>query len=259
MNEFRFNAKLVIFIIIFSFMMAPAYSKNIPYKQIINTEEMLPYNFTSDSGEIIGINVDIVKVLFKRLNIDYEINLYPWTRAYKQTLSYENNGLISTARTLNREDMFKWVGPLSSGQGYLYKLKSRDDIQIKSLDDAKKYSVAIVRGGVYQNLFESLGFKVGENLMPFSYSKQYFQPFLLGKVDLILGSDIVLPYILQKIGINIDLVEPAVKMIDTKGNYLALNIKTSDEVVKILNDELQRMKDSGEFQKIIDSYNLNSK
>jgi len=258
MIGFRFNSILsILLIIIFFLMIAPASAKKTRYTLTINTEEMLPYNFTSDSGEIIGINVDIVKALLNNSKIKYEINLYPWTRAYKKTLSYENNGLISTARTPNREDMFKWVGPLSSGQGYLYKLKSRDDIQIKSLDDAKKYSVAIVRGGVYQNLFESLGFKVGENLMPFSYSKQYFQPFLLGKVDLILGSDIVLPYILQKIGINIDLVEPAVKMIDTKGNYLALNKNISDDLVEKLNDELQKMKDSGEFQKIIDSYNLN--
>jgi polar amino acid transport system substrate-binding protein len=240
-------------------MIAPASAKKTRYILTINTEEMLPYNFTANSGEIIGINVDIVKVLFEKLNVDYEMNLYPWTRAYKKTLSHENNGLISTARTPNREGMFKWVGPLASGQGYLYKLKSRGDIQLTSLDDAKNYSVAIVRGGVYQNLFENLGFKVGENLMPFSYSKQYFQPFLLGKVDLILGSDIVLPYILQKIGINIDLVEPAVKMIDTKGNYLALNMNTPDEVVERLNNELQKMKDSGEFQKIIDSYNLNRK
>jgi len=240
-------------------MIAPASAKKTRYTLTINTEEMLPYNFTSDSGEIIGINIDIIKALLSNTDVNYDIKLYPWTRAFKQTHSHENYGLISTARTPSREEMFKWVGPLASGQGYLYKLKSRDDIQLTSLDDAKKYSVAIVRGGVYQNLFENLGFKVGENLMPFSYSKQYFQPFLLGKVDLILGSDIVLPYILQKIGLNINLVEPAVKMIDTKGNYLALNKNISDDLVEKLNAELQKMKDSGEFQKIIDSYNLNLK
>ena len=79
---------------------------------------------------------------------------------------------------------------------------------------------------------------------------------LLDKVDLILGSDIVLPYILQKLDINIDLVEPAVKMIDTQGSSLAFNINMSDELVEILNNELQKMKDKGEFQKIIDSYKL---
>lgn len=238
-------------------MIAPASAKKTRYTLTINTEEMLPYNFTSDSGEIIGINVDIIKALFSNAGVNYDIKLYPWTRAFKKTHSLEKNGLISTARTADREQMFKWVGPLASGQGYLYKLKSRGDMHLTSLDDAKKYSVAIVRGGVYQDLFENLGFKVGENLMPFSYSKQYFQPFLLGKVDLILGSDIVLPYIFQKLGFNIGLVEPALKMIDTQGNFLALNINTSDEIVKILNDELQKLKDTGEFQKIIDSYKLN--
>jgi len=257
MKGLRLNLIIFIYFTLLSLaIMTTAYAQNLPDKLTINTEEMLPYNFTSESGDIKGINVDIVKTLLSNVKVNYEINLYPWTRAYKQTLIHENYGLISTARTPDRENKFKWVGPLASGQGYLYKLKSRGDIYLTSLDDAKKYSVAIVRGGVYQSLFEGLGFKVGENLMPFAYSKQYFQPFLLGKVDLILGSDIVLPYILQKLDINIDLVEPAVKMIDTQGNFLALNINTSDELVEILNNELQKMKKEGEFQKIIDSYKL---
>jgi len=256
MIGFRFKSKLIIFVIIFHFMMTPAYSKQIPYKLTINTEPMLPYNFISDKNEIVGINVDIVKAILKKSKIDYKIEVYPWVRAYQKTLKKNDHGLISTARTPKREPLFKWVGPLASGRGYLYKLKNREDIKLKTLNDAKQYSVAVVRGGVYQAIFEDLGFKVGENLIQFSYSKQYFQPFLLGKVDLILGSDIVLPHMLQKIDISMELVEPAVKMIDTSGNYLALNKSTPDEIVEKLNKELQKLKDSGEFKNIINTYRL---
>ena len=257
MIVYKFYATLLIILSIFFCLMSVCvFAKQTPLKFTINTEEMLPYNYTLDSGEVVGINTDIVKTLFDKVQINYDLKLFPWTRAYKNTLTIENNGLISTARTVERENLFKWVGPLASGQGYLYKLKNRKDINLTSLEDAKQYSVAVVRGGVYQNFFENLGFKVGENLLPFAYSKQYFQPFLLGKVDLILGSDIVLPYVFKKLDIDISIVEPAVKMEDTQGNFLAVNKNTPDAIIKQLNDELKKMKDSGEFQKIVDSYKV---
>ena len=236
-----------------------AYAKQPDERITINSEVMSPYNFMSNTGEIKGINVDIVKTIFKNLGINYTFNLYPWPRAFNNTLTNENHGLISTTYTKQRADLFKWVGPLASGKGYLYKLKSRKDIQLKKIDDAKNYTVAVVRGGVDQTYFEKLGFEVGKNLMLFSYNEEYIKPFLLGKVDLILASSIVLPYLLKELDTDIDLLKPEGEMIYTVGNFLALHKSTPDEMVKKLNKALQKLKDSGEYQKIIDSYDLKKK
>ncbi|MGV8495432.1 hypothetical protein ACV342_32445, partial [Pseudomonas aeruginosa] len=37
----------------------------------------------------------------------------PWDRVYQQALSEPGYGVFSTARTPEREDKFKWVGPLA--------------------------------------------------------------------------------------------------------------------------------------------------
>ncbi len=249
LTGFGITIKSFIFMILFiSFI---AQSEN---KLIINTEVMVPYNYYSKNKEIVGINVDIVKSITKKINMQTVFHLYPWPRAYKNTLDKNNAGLISTARNANRENEFKWVGPLASGKGYLYKLKSRKDISVSSMADAKNYVIAAVRGDIYQTIFEELGFELEKNLVLFSYNAEYMKPFLFGKVDLILGSDLVLPYLLSINGSNVSQVEPVVKMPDTQGNYLALNKNVSDAVVNKLNKALIELKRSTEYQEIINKY-----
>ena len=229
-------------------------AKRSNYHLDINTEIMLPYNFYGDDNKVIGINIDIVKVLLERTNISADINIYPWVRSYQQTLKQSNAALMSTARTPERESLFKWVGPLASGKGYLYRLKSRDDLHINSLTEAHDYSVAVVRGDVYQKIFEGLGFEVNKNLILFSYNAEYMKPFLAGKVDFILGSDVVLPYILAANGSSIDIVTQVIKIPDTQGNYLALNNNVPDEVVEKLNQALVELKQSEEYDRILNKY-----
>lgn len=224
------------------------------YHLNINTELMVPYNFYSESNDIVGINIDIVKAILKRSNISANFNIYPWVRSYKTTLSQSNAGLMSTARTPEREKLFKWVGPLASGKGFLYKLSNREDVTVKTIEDAKQYLVAVVRGDIYQKVFQDLGFELNKNLILFSYNAEYIKPFLMGKVDLILGSDIVIPYMLSERGHDTSLVTSLVKIPDTQGNYLALNNNVPDEIVEKLNNALVELKADREYQQIIERY-----
>src|SRR3546814_11105075 len=53
--------------------------------------------------------------MFSRANIRYELTLrFPWDRIYKQVLEQPDQGLFSTTFTAEREQQFKWVGPLAS-------------------------------------------------------------------------------------------------------------------------------------------------
>ena len=42
-----------------------------------------------------------------------------------------------TVRSGKREGLFKWVGPLAPRKMWLYKLKKRKDINVKTLEDAR--------------------------------------------------------------------------------------------------------------------------
>lgn len=236
------------------FITLPTNAFNHPMQLTILTEEMAPYNFSNEQGKIKGINVDIVKEILELNNIEYTFEIYPWARAFKNAQAINNVGLISTAYTEKRKDMFKWVGPIASSQAYLYKLSHRNDIQIANIEQAKNYTIAIVRNDIYQNLFVAQGFEVGKNLMVFSNTTEYFKLFFEGKIDLVLGSDIVMPFHLFKAGHTTSIVTPLVKIDGAKGNYLALNKSVPDTLVKKLNNSLTAIKQSKRYQKIVNSY-----
>ncbi len=248
--------KISSFILLFqSFFL---HSKPFNYYLNISTEIMPPYNFYNQQNDIVGINIDVVKSILAKTNIHADFNIFPWKRSYQMALNYSYTGVMSTARTAKREHLFKWVGPLASGKSFLYKLKSRKDINVSSIDDAKNYIIAVVRGDVFQEVFEKLGFKLNENIMLFSDHSEYIKPFLAGKVDLILGSSFSLPYILSANGSDINRVTSVVKIPDSKGNYLALNKDVPNAVVNKLNKALEGIKVSNEYNIIVDKY-LNKK
>ena len=107
------------------------------------TEEFSPYNYTVD-GKIKGISTAVVTETLKRAGIKYRLRVYPWKRAYKKIALKEKNVLIySIYKSADREPLFAaWIGPiLPPAEVCFYKLKERTDVQVGTLEDAKKYKI----------------------------------------------------------------------------------------------------------------------
>ena len=119
---------------------------------VLLTENLVPFsmavnggNFAKNDG-ISGISTDTVRAACERAQIECQLILrFPWDRVYQQALSEPGYGVFSTARTPEREDKFKWVGPLAVND---WVLMARGDgsIHLNSLEDAARYRI-----GGYKN------------------------------------------------------------------------------------------------------------
>lgn len=219
----------------------------------IYTENFRPYNYKQED-KIVGINVDVVKMLCERLSLACHFELYPWKRTYKLTQERVNSGMLSTVRLKERENLFKWVGPLVSSKSFLYKLASRTDVQPADFEDCKRFSVASIRGSSFEKVLLEHGFKYGENLIGFNSSHDYLDLFFKGKIDLIQASDIILPDYLNSAGYSPAKVKKAVAFPMKVGNYLAVNLDTDDALVKALNLQLTILKEDNVLDSIVDKY-----
>ncbi|MDH2248587.1 ABC transporter substrate-binding protein, partial [Pseudomonas sp. GD03855] len=83
------------------------------YRVVLLTENFPPFNMAEDGknyaadGKIHGINADIVREMFRRAKLSYELTLrFPWDRIYKQVLEQPDQGLFSTTFTPEREAQF---------------------------------------------------------------------------------------------------------------------------------------------------------
>ena len=85
------------------------------------TEQYPPYNYQED-GRLQGISVDLLEKVWERLSVNLNrsaIQLLPWTEGYQRTLKENNTVLFTTFRIPEREQLFKWVGPIASGRDVL--------------------------------------------------------------------------------------------------------------------------------------------
>ncbi len=59
----------------------PAYMKNLPHPLHFVCEEWVPWEYL-EGEELKGVDVAVVDYIMKRLNLPYEISIYPWSRAW---------------------------------------------------------------------------------------------------------------------------------------------------------------------------------
>ena len=104
------------------------------------TEEFAPYQFYEGAGNnriITGISIEIVQAIQKQIGNSDAIKVLPWSRALKLLAKKKNSALFSTARTPEREDTYKWVGPLAKLEIVFFK-KTGSNVSFKSMEGAKK-------------------------------------------------------------------------------------------------------------------------
>ena len=217
------------------------------------TEHFPPYSYVK-ADTITGLNTELVRRSCIKAQLQCQFHLYPWLRAYEAANKDPQGALYSTSRNLLREPLFKWVGPLAHSKASMYRLKSRPNVNPTSLEDAKKYVIAVARGDVYELYLQSQGFEHGVNLLGLAAKADAVGLFLQGKVDLLIGSELILPTWLAQYDQTVDVVEPVIDLSVVGANYLALNPAVPDSVVLKLQQALDEIYVSGEYQQLADSY-----
>jgi len=107
-----------------------------------------------------GIAVEVVEQLFKEAKIEVDpVKLYPLKRMIKNVQTDPYTFGFSLFRTPARENQYKWVVPVTLPiRSILVKLKSRNDIVVNSLDEAKGYKIGIVNGNNLETTLKKSGF-----------------------------------------------------------------------------------------------------
>lgn len=133
---------------------------------VLLTENLPPFNmsvagtnYARDDG-VTGISSDILRAVCERAQVQcQQILRFPWQRVYQQTLDDAGYGLFSTARTAEREGLFKWVGPIASNEWVLFS-KGDSSIQLSSLDDARRYRIGGYKGDAKTQFLLDRGLEV---------------------------------------------------------------------------------------------------
>jgi polar amino acid transport system substrate-binding protein len=207
------------------------------------------YTYLRD-GKVTGPATDIVEATMKRAGLtDYKLALYPWARAYDLALQEPNVLIFLIARTQARENQFKWAGEFMRIEYHLYKLRGRDDVIVRNLQDAKAYAVGVMRDDVRQQYLQSRGF---DKLVVSARNADSLRMLLDRKVQLLPLPDNDVARFCKEANVDPSALEKVLTLSEmTTGIYMAYSRQTPDETVTRTRDAFERVKAEGLVAKLM--------
>ena len=219
----------------------------------IMTEDSPPFNY-SDGGNVKGLSVEIFELVLKNLystKMSKDFEVLPWARGYANIQSQDNTALFSMTRTAEREEMFKWVGPITPTKVSIMALKSKG-IKISDFTDLEKYRIGTVRDDIGELLLLSNHIP-RESIKSVTRVENNISKLDAGRVDLISYEENVIKWGLKQKGKKLTDYETVFVLKESELFY-AFNKNTPDSLIKQVQEAFDKVKNSPEYQQILDKY-----
>jgi len=213
-------------------------------------QEFAPFTHTDPkSGEIQGALTEKIQEILKRAGDNYSISSTSLARGLNSTLNDDNTCLFGFRRTPDRENSYKWVGPLVTDNWVLYGRKM--DLRVlKSFEEAKAYSI-----GSYKNA--ATGIQLAEQGYKIEFASQdEDNPRLLvnGRLNYWIVSESHGMHLAQQQGFANDIVR-AIKWKSVELNMLC-NVRMDKQRIELYNKINKEMDNDGTMEKIMRKYGI---
>ncbi len=222
----------------------------------IFTEHYPPLNMKV-AGQLTGSSVEILSEIFKKIGSKQrveDIKVTNWSRAYTIALKLPNSMVFSTTRTSQRENKFKWVGPIASSTIGILALKE-NHIVLNNFSDINRYTIGAVLKDVSEEILLSKGVHsssiqhvAGKDAINISFKKME-----KGRIDMFIYNTEIALKDAKKNGFDIDKYEIIYKL-SSKKLYYAFNKKTDDKIIQKWQKALDDIKLDGTYSKIVNKY-----
>jgi polar amino acid transport system substrate-binding protein len=223
------------------------------------TEQFPPYNFQED-GKLQGISVDLLEKVWEEMGVGLNrsvIKLLPWTEGYQRTLDEKNTVLFSTARLPQREQLFKWAGPIGPIRNVLLAKKDKN-LNISSAEDLKKYKIGVIKEDSAVQMLLDEGVKK-DDLVLETTSNQIIEMLQNRSIDAWAYGDTAGIWLIQKSGANASDYGIAYVLGQTD-YYYAFNKEVPDSFVQSFQEAIDYVKSNkdangvSDYDKILAKY-----
>jgi polar amino acid transport system substrate-binding protein len=246
--------KMMIRINFLFFLLSASVFAEAPYSSFdIYTEDWRPYQFI-DHGEKKGVAVELLELILSDAGSDQtrqDFQFVPWARGMSHLRNNKNSMLFLTTRTTERDQQFKWVGPVFQNTTSLF-AKKTSQIVINSTNDLGRYTIGTVIDDVGEAYLKKLNIpdlKLSGNVA----SINNLRMLNLGRVDLIVDnrenflSDVI------KAGVDpSDYVQVMVVRKDDVS--YAFHIETPYQVINKLQKAFDKRSEDGSIDSLFKKY-----
>lgn len=180
----------------------------------------------------------------------YELNFrsQPWNRAQRTVQLGENLLIIPLSRIPSRENNYTWIVPIMTMERAFFSLDKR----VESFDEARRTyrRIAVGLGSAQEQMLRDAGF-ADEQVYPLKIGENPAQMLLLGRVDAWFNGVPETRYIWRDVSSRPLLMSPPMMQTDL---YLACSKICDESMIQRLKSAVERLRDDGSIQRIIDTY-----
>ncbi len=165
----------------------------------IITEVYPPYNFVDKNGNVTGQSTEIVQAILEKTDTQAEIEVMPLSEGLALAQKGPKVVIYSLNKTPQRENLFKWVGPIGNYEQAFYASKG-STLALNRLEDAKNVKkIGVYKGDAGAQFLASQGFtNLDESLTDVEALKKLTD----GTVQLWLGNKGGLSITAEEAGVN---------------------------------------------------------
>ncbi len=219
--------------------------------QIVTDTAFKPFEYTDDSGELVGIDVDILKAIAEDQGFNYEIKPLGWDASIAACQAGQADGMIAGASITDERKSSGWI----FSDGYYDANQSMavaDGSDITGFDDLKGKSVAVKTASMSADYAESLKDQYGFDITYFEDSPTMYQAVVGGQAAACIDDTPIMASNIKDTGLGM-------KILDGTGNDpaeygFAVFDSSKQELVDLFNAGLKDIKANGTYDEIIAKY-----
>ncbi len=175
-------------------------------------EPVPPFSYPDANGQPAGYAVELMEEMFRRSGLSHQVEFNSWARIYQRAVGQPRTLVVSMARLPEREALFHWIGPTAARRVYLYRLKSRPDVQAPTLEAAKAYKIAVVREDAAERTLLAHGFELGKQLDRSPDHAAMLRKLFVQRDELIAANSSVAAAVMEKMGYDFKQLEAEAKL-----------------------------------------------
>ena len=198
-------------------------------------QDYKPYSYVNEAGERAGSSVALVNKIMGKIGSTKQvkdIEIHAFSRMFVHQNNDPNTVFFPLARTPDREDYFKWVGPIAMDEPVFFAKKSKNII-IKSDGDLNQYKIAGRDG--YGPVKSLNNVDLGDS------DQEDLQKLQADQVDLVICNKASCLATMQDQGMKIDDYKIVYSM-QTSDLSLAFNKETDDKLIEQVKKALEEIK-----------------
>ena len=216
--------------------------------KISSDSSFAPFVFQNDQSKYTGIDMELIKAIAKDQGFTLEISNPGFDAAVSDVQNGNADGMIAGMTVTDaRKATFDFSDPYYTTNSIL---AVQESSKISSYEDLKGKTVGVKNGTASQTFLEENKSKYGYKIKTFSDGASMYDSLNSGSVAAIMDDEPVIKYAIKQGRKFKTPIE------GTPSGQIAFAVQkdSNPELIEMFNNGLANLKESGEYQKILDKY-----